>query len=449
MEAAQQELEEEFRTLTRIIGVISEPAFANYDEYELRERIELLETAFTNYKLNYKIVLNGTAESDGKLGVIAQYEEAEDRYATRRAKMKKRISELAPPANANQPPPAAEQQIIQVQVPPQPVHVTRTWPDFFGDPLAWCEFKTQFKLGAHDVAGVSNQTKMGLLRDALKGYAAAAMDGYGMDPARYEDFWNELNQKYEQRYVLACAYLKRFFALKQLDRMARAAEVRALCNETKSLIRKIKELNYEVQHWDLLIVFTLQERLNRALARRWEEKRQNNELPTIDEMTKFLEDEATMMANYDMQRSPLTVSVKNEYANRSAAPSSAGAFGASSTKVYGCAVCDSKEHLPPGCKEYAPLIYRDRLETARQNNMCHICLKRGHHKKNCFDLRRCDEPECRRKDDRHHESLCAVKTRSEHVNTVHLSDARSTDSHGHRRDNNRHHDNRQQEHRSS
>lgn len=86
-------------------------------------------------------------------------------------------------------------------------------------------------------------------------------------------------------------------------------------------------------------------------------------------------------------------------------------------QVYPCGVCDSMSHMPPTCPDFYPLTLNDRRKVATHNRMCFNCLKRGHNKGNCFDLRRCREPACQ-SDNAHNSMLCPIKNPVEHVQMV-------------------------------
>lgn len=130
-------------------------------------------------------------------------------------------------------------------------------------------------------------------------------------------------------------------------------------------------------------------------------------------MTDFLDDTATLLEN----QQSLSITVQNEYAQHSQG-GAAGGVGNGSAKHFACGVCQSLDHEAKDCGDFYPLILGDRIEVAKRNNMCFVCLKRGHHTKKCFSPHRCDEPVCRNKDFRHHPLLCSIKNRPERVHSV-------------------------------
>lgn len=390
--------------VTRMNNLVNEPQFQNWGVAEIEERLDRVVTAFGQFEDQYRTVLNGTVDVNRKMGLRTQYEEADDMYVKVKARMKTRLNELLPPPAPVNAQPAP--QVVQVNLAGQ---TKNTWGYFSGDWLQWKDFRQRFQIAVHDVAGFTDSEKISFLRNSLKGAAADAMQGYGLEAAKYQEFWEALNAKYDQKYTLANHYLANFFSLKKLSSSAGHAELSCLSNTTKGLVRKIEEVNYNVQNWDLLIVHVLQERLNAKYVEKWHGVRNKDENPTIAMMTTFLDDMATAAENQERSRQSLKVSVPNEYAQRNAAAGGAGAGDGGRTFL--CAVCKSTEHNAENCGDFYPLSFSDRSQLAKQNNMCHICLKRGHHKKNCWSLLRCEDPSCRGRDDRHHPLLCAAKVR--------------------------------------
>lgn len=405
--AAEQDMATELRKLTRVDVMISEPDFANWDVYQVQERLERAVAAFDQFEKSHRIVMSGTVNQDRRMGLTAEFEAAEDLAVKIKTTLKKRLVELTPPP-APAAAAAAPAQIVQVQVAKQTEH---TWGVFSGDFLEWKDFKTRFELAVHNMATLTPADKIAFLRNSLKGAAADAMQGYGLDPAKYEEFWQALNQKYDQKFTLANHYLANFFRLKKLDRNAGAADLSRLSNATKGLIRKIEEVQFPVENWDLIIVHSLQERLNAKYLDKWHGVRGNDENPTIEKMTKFLDETATLLET----QKTMSITVQNEYAQRQ--PDGA-AGGSGVNRVYPCSVCQSRDHEAENCGDFYPLILNDRLEVAKRNNMCHMCLKRGHHVKNCFSIHPCDEPACQNRGGRHHPLLCPIKNRVERVQNV-------------------------------
>lgn len=464
MDAAQQAYDVDVNRLNRAIAFTIDPRFQQLDEYQLQERIARFTEAFEGVDRNHRIIHNGTADAAAQQQLTAEFEAIEDRFTDALALYRRRVHGLAQaqvqgpaqavgdpnnaaaavnnpqvqahappqgdgnnaaaaPLNAAPVPPAPGGNMpagmnINVNLPFQPHQIQRTWGSFDGNPLNWFDFKQRFMLAVHDVDAVPRTNKLAYLRDALAGEAAEAMQGYGMDPNRYDEFWAALVAKYEQRYTLACAYLGRFFSLPRLQRSVGAADLRRMANDTNGLMRKLRELNYPVQHWDLILVHALQERLSDEYRRKWLTTRNGNDDPTILMMTTFLDDEATMLANRGLVYPPLQIAVNNPHAQQNYAAAPQQPPAGPSGQAYPCGVCGSMEHLPPTCPEFRPLTLNDRRKVAAANRMCFNCLKRGHNKGNCFDLRRCREQACQ-VDNAHNSMLCPIKNPAEYVQVVH------------------------------
>lgn len=363
MEDAQQAYDIDLRRVERALRFANDPNFHRLDGYQLRERITRFEEAFAGADRNHRILVAGQQDDNERQRLLNQFEELSDQVNDMLATYRRRMGELAqqfeqqgappaPPVNDNNaaPPvgddnaqqvagnngqqaaaaaaaaeanaPGAQALPAQANLPPgmqinvnlpfQPHQVVQTWGKFNGNPLRWFDFKQRFRMAVHDVQGMPNTNKMAYLRDALTGEAAEAMQGYGIDPDHYIDFWNALVQKYEQRYTLACAHLSHFFGLKKLERRVGAADLRRLSNETNGLLRQLRELNYPVEHWNLIIVHALQERLSPAYAAKWQAVRNNNDEPTVAMITNFIDEQAGLLANQGLVYQPVQVVIQNE-----------------------------------------------------------------------------------------------------------------------------------------
>lgn len=306
---------------------------------------------------------------------------------------------------------------ISVNVPFQPHQIQKKWGKFDGNPLSWFDFKQRFQLAVHNVEQVPRTNKMAFLRDALTGEGAEAMKGFGIDPDRYDDFWNALVAKYEQRYNLACIYLSRFFGLPRLNRGFAAADLRRMSNDTNGLLRQMRELGYATGQWDLLLVHTLQDRLSQKLKRKWSTVRNGNDNPTIAMMTQFIDDEADALANRAYYQPPPPPQAQAQAYGAVGGAIARHPPAGAPAQAYPCGVCGSMAHLPPTCPEFRPLTLEDRIKVANSSRICFNCLKRGHGKASCFDLRRCREPACRA-DNAHNSLLCPVKNPPEYAQTV-------------------------------
>lgn len=395
------------------------------DFYELKAKMDRYAKNFQGLEQANAIVA-GAAETPDLCGVFwTEFHGLEDRYAEAEAKINKRAVELMPVAAPIAPLPAddnagadaaaaqpAPQNII-VHMPFQPQHVHETWGTFNGDPLQWNDFRARFELAVHNRPEIPLEYKFSYLRNALVGKAAQATGGWILRPENYAKVWDELVAKNNQRYPLACAYLSRFFANKQLEQPTTPDELQRLVNEANTLVRQLTDMNYPVEHMNLIIVHAIQERLNKFYADKWESERNGNDEPTVQQITTFLESLATRSANQGLAYSATRSTPANDRSVRSrlgpVVPRSTPPVRSSGASAYPCSACGQSDgHLVFDCPEFKPVSLSERMRIVLHNRMCMNCLKRGHQKDNCHDQHRCPLPECRG-DNRHNSMLCPIK----------------------------------------
>lgn len=434
--------------ITRINNFIEWTAsneMRDLDFFDIKARMDRYQANFGTLENANAIVAGATEVDADRNAVWEEFYVVEDRFLVAYATVNRRFVELTPQvapipvANADAAGGAiggADDQVnrqpIMVQMAFQPQSVQQTWGTFNGNVLDWQDFRARFELAVHNRADIPAEYKLSYLRNALKGQAAEASRGWSLKAENYQKAWDELVANNTKRYPLASAYLSRFFAIQPIGEGATAAKLQKLSNETNELVRQLHDLDYPVEHYNLIIVHALQSRLNSHYVDKWEMERKGNDDPTIEQMTKFLDFQATNMVTKGLVYSNLQVSVPNERASRSRLQSvvhrASTASRSGDSQAYPCGACGKFDHLVYKCPEFKPLSVKERMKVVLLNGMCMNCLKRGHQKDNCFDQNRCLVPECKR-DDRHNSMLCPFKSQPHHAMTVNCDDQSSSSSH--------------------
>lgn len=438
IEQANRDCAETFTRLNDMIDAVGNAAFMALNVHQLRVKYERFKTTFALLEQLNRTAVNCAPDEQARRALWTAFYGLDDRHQEALASCNQRIAELkaqaaaqaaadaaanapAPAAAANLPPAPAS--VIQVNMAPIDLGIS-----FNGDPLEWFDFKDRFKLAVHDDVNMAPTLKLTHLRNAMKGPAAEAMKGFRLNADNYTEHWNELVKKYERKYSIACSHLSRFYTLKKLGTRPAALDLQSMANQTNQLMRQIRDLDYQVENWDLLIVHALQERLNCELAGRWEAERKGNDNPTIASIVKFLEDQATSISNQGLAYSSMHVTIKNERAFQNNAGSSNRSQPSGVTpQKHPCGYCDHPAHLIYVCPEFIPLPLTQRQQGVMIKKLCPNCLRRGHHKEICPDPHRCNLPQCR-SDNKHNSLLCPFKVRQPDHAAMALSPARHESS---------------------
>lgn len=320
---------------------------------------------------------------------------------------------------------------ITVQMPFHPHNVPQTWGTFNGNPLEWQDFRSRFELAVHSRTDIPDDHKLAFLRNALKGLAAQASKGWTLKAENYKKCWDELVEKNSKRYPVASAYLSRFFAIKKMPEPATSAQLQRLSNEANELVRQLRDLEYQPDRYDLVIVHAIKERMNDTYQDKWETERGDNDDPTIEQITKFLDKHATKQVNKGLAYSgPHPDSRASHPQLQSVVHRPTGQGRPGSAQKYPCGACGSFEHMIFVCPEFKPLSLSERKKVVSNMSLCPNCLKRGHNKEDCYDMSRCNLKECA-PNNRHNSMLCPGKNRTHHVATANFDDRYSSSSSSH------------------
>lgn len=438
METATRRRTSGMRSITRAIGQIGTPEYLAFNYDQMRQRLKRLEERMLDLKRDQGTVCENTVAEADRNALIDEYEAFDEQCMDAVATIETRLRELAPPPPVAQPLPgqanvaaAAPQNqpaVFQVTL-PETTH--DTWGPFDGDKMGWFDWKAKFVLAVHGNEKVSKANKLRYLGSALKGKAIDAIRKYDFVEVNYDQIWTTLQELYEKPYDVAYGYLNSFFALKKLGHRTHPDELRHMVNTTNELIRQVARPGYPVDQWDMVIVCSLHARLNSACRLEWDKVRGNNDRPTVDDMTKFLLQQATHAGNNAMSYEPMHIRVNNEYAGAPAAGSEHRERPIGSERKWPCTFCSSWAHDNSICPKYVTRTYYERKHMVEEHRLCMNCVKYGHFQHQCYSLDRCDMPQCNKA--RHHATLCPFRNKREDtVAATRFEDADPPDMSGYR-----------------
>lgn len=385
------------------IANINTPDYLNRHQPDsLRRRMKTLIDKMGVLKDEQRTVTGLTADQTGRDALLTEFEDLEERYLDAVAKLEDRIRELAPPAP--QPSNATGAQpntpIFQVSLPET---LTNTWGLFNGEKTAWYDWKQKFELAVHKPEKVTKVIKLRLLAAALIDRAADSIRKFDLVEENYDQMWQTLIETYEQPYDVAYEFLQLFFALPKLKNRACAEDFRKMVNMTNELIREMKRAKHPVEHWDTVIVCSLQARLNPATLLEWNKTRGNENYPKVEAMLTFLNQMELNAERNEAGRSNVDYGAAN----------AVGGMHRGSERAYPCSFCKGS-HESETCSKYNLSPFHVRKQMVEEARACKNCLKYGHFAFQCFSAKRCDVPYCLQA--RHHASLCQYK--AQHEDTV-------------------------------
>lgn len=328
-------------------------------------------------------------------------------------------------------------QNVQAQAPiaPQVIYLTckgarkieNTWGYFDGNLTHWQGFHDRFKIAVHDDNTISNSYKFLHLQESLKGKAATAFGEWSTSDDNYEEAWNRLNQMYARKYQTSHELLAKFEHLPKLEKPS-GFLLQKMSNITHEVMRQLKALKYPVEHFDLIFVHALQNKLDDETKKAWELYRKS-ETPSVNEMLTFIEWQAKALAFTHSHEKKEQKDNKNnrkrdsfskpEYNakranNDSAKPSTSG----KNFEQKPCVLCKEKHRLHR-CAKFLKMNLQARRKIVKENELCNNCLRPSHYSKDCF------ADACKRCNVKHNSLLCAENPDNRAINAVRTTTSRA------------------------
>ncbi|XP_011636543.1 uncharacterized protein LOC105426837 [Pogonomyrmex barbatus] len=164
-------------------------------------------------------------------------------------------------------------------------------PIFSGEIEDWTRFSDTFTALIHN-NDLSAIQKLQYLIGALTGSAAKIIESIEISAQNYEVAWNLLKNSYEDKKVLKRRHLQCLFEAPKVERES-AVDIQELINHFQKHLRIVKSIS---ETWaDSLILYMVEEKLNRVTRRRWEERKESRQNVTVDLLFDFLQRRMQML----------------------------------------------------------------------------------------------------------------------------------------------------------
>ncbi|KAJ8716672.1 hypothetical protein PYW07_003299 [Mythimna separata] len=246
-------------------------------------------------------------------------------------------------------------------------------PSFSGQYHDWLEFRDTFSSLIHLDKSIPNINKFHYLRAALKDSAAVVIQSLEFSSDNYEVAWELLCDRYNNKRSLVNNHIQAIFNLEQLAKES-SKSLRNLIDTVNRNLRALKKLNLPTEHWDILLIQIISNKLDTDTSVKWESYRNKlKELPTLKIFNDFLKDRADFLETMDnahkKRRSSDTTHVRHKtyVANASSPP----------VRKYACPYCKGT-HALYVCQKFKSLSLGTRLDTAKVLKLCLNCLRQGH-----------------------------------------------------------------------
>lgn len=217
---------------------------------------------------------------------------------------------------------------------------------------------------------LSELDKLQYLKSALTGEAANKIRIFENDEINYTKAWAILDRAYEVKRILVSRHLTAVLNPPVLATESTSGLTK-LADDMQQHVASLKSLGVSVG--SEVIVATLESRLPKSTAERWEEKLDRNEYPTADEMYEFLYKSAVFASK--------TKRVKSIESERSEPPAKRKRMSYASNQALvlntsrNCTVCKIKRHPLYLCEKFKQLSVQKRIDAVRGAKLCYNCMR--------------------------------------------------------------------------
>lgn len=279
------------------------------------------------------------------------------------------------------------------------IHIAK----FDGSFFRWLDFRDTFTNLIHNNQRLSSIQKFHYLLSYLEGDAARILSNIEVSSANYNDAWQLLFNRYNNKRLLINHHLKSLFNMQQLNRETEGS-LRYLVDHITKNLRALANLGQPTQHWDTLIIYFVSCKLDNNTLTKWEEKRCNlDDFPTLEQFKTFLIDRAHILestnrnkfnlnSNNNINNSNHTKSPQHSHTHNPKPIFHTKSYTTSTThqntklntynNSFQCIICD-QNHRIYDCTVFKSKSMKDKLSDVTQYKLCANCLRQGHPVSEC------------------------------------------------------------------
>ena len=249
-------------------------------------------------------------------------------------------------------------------------------PKFRGELEEWLGFRDTFASLIHNNAAINNIQKFHYLRAALEGNAEQIIKSLEFSEANYTIAWEALRGRFDNKNLLVHNHIKAIFNIEPINKEC-ASQLRRMLDNINKHLRALNALDQHTEHWDSLLIYLVSTKLDSTTARAWEGEKTANQIPTLEDLKRFLKSRADMLETLEINNLSLEKLSTNK--QRQGTHSRTKSLV---TQKINCLNCEGEHHLQD-CSSFLALAPPQRAEKVKGFKLCLNCLRSGHFIKNC------------------------------------------------------------------
>lgn len=353
------------------------------DEAALSVKQELLEKVFADFEIVHdRLEREDATEMDSALPA-----EVSDIYASTKTIITRTILSIRSKASQQQI--LVRQSTVNESQPSflLPVQKTRLpiiqIPTFSGVYTEWPDFFSMFETVVGADEDLTKIEKFQHLKTCLAGAALDAIRSLEISETNFDKAIEILKNRFDNKRLNFQAHIRDIVAIGKVE-SGSVGKLRNLSDSVNSHLRALLTMGTKEQIADCLLIHIIGRKLDTATQTKWEETTPVNEIPTWEQMAKFLQNRCQTMENVEnaVVSESLNKQVGSKQIYHTNKSKKSLVVSTNSQKV--CPVCNSVSHAIYSCPQFLSLTPSARFKEIKRLNLCLNCLKKGHAIKTCI-----------------------------------------------------------------
>lgn len=255
---------------------------------------------------------------------------------------------------------------LNIKFPPLPI------PTFNGNYAEWTTFHDNWKVMVDSQANMPDVMKMHFLKTNLSGSALPVISKLLVTEANYKIAWDLLCDRFNNKRAIANTCLSKFINQARIIKPT-ALSLRTLIDDTKESLQSIETIGINIQTWDSIIVYIIQSKLDPNTLKEWESHLHGSkELPTVDQLTDFLETEFRI---HETTSTPLSIMSNDSPSSSSTNTSQVNSSVRDHNKKSKCIVCNGT-HWIISCPTFDNWSVERKNKFVEEKQICAICFNK-------------------------------------------------------------------------
>lgn len=252
-------------------------------------------------------------------------------------------------------------------------------PTFSGEFKDWLEFRETFD-ALINASSLKPIQKYKYLRSCLRDGALEVVNSVEYTGEKYALAWSLLCQRYNNTRLLVNNHLKSLFETAAIKAES-ASALRSLIDNITKHLRCLRSLNIPTNEWDHVVIYFMSAKLPTNLQKKWEERIDSNELPSLQDFKTFLRKHADLLESMGTRGSDEQNS-QSAFAKKTLVATSTSATPHPARYSVTCPQCKGRHYINQ-CTKFLALSVLERIRAAKRFRLCTNCLGSSHATPNC------------------------------------------------------------------